>query len=64
MLLSFLIQTICDELSLLLGLKYKPKTLHLAIFNGCVYVTCLLCDPGEWLLNISLKDLVFVLAFL
>lgn len=64
MLLSFLIQIICDELSLLLGLENKLNNLYLATFNSCAYAASLLCDPGEWLLNIPLKDLVFVLGFL
>lgn len=64
MLLSFLIQIICDELSLLLGLENKLNSLYLATFNSCAYAASLLCDPGEWLLNIPLKDLVFVLGFL
>lgn len=64
MLLSLLIQIICDELPLLLGLEYKPNSFYLATFNSCAYAASLLCDPGEWLLNIPLKDLVLVFSFL
>lgn len=64
MLLFFLIQIICEELSLLLALEYKLNSLDLATFNSCAYVVSLLCDPGEQFTNIPLKDLVFVLGFL
>lgn len=44
--LSFLIQIICDELSLLLGLENKPNNLYLATFNSCVYAA-LCCGTHE-----------------